>query len=396
MSSSLPPLHGVTVVEHTQSVAGGYAGRLYAALGAEVILIEPPEGHLLRQSAPLVAPDMSSVFAYLAAGKRSLTIDLRTEEGRHHLAALLDTADIFLDDFSTPEREETHTSPERLRQDRFSLNYVSVRPFGMTGPKAEWHGEEVNLFHASGEGYLLPNGYAQEQFPGRAPVRIFGYFAQMQGGVMAAMAGLASLINERGQLVDVSVQDALVALTAFGVQRYGDGSIEHRSTRSFKYGGVLECTDGYVELLTLEDRQWYGLVELLGSPDWAVAPDLSDGVTRGQRGAEINARLRDWARGISAEELVARAQELGVPAAKYATPLEILKDPHEIARGLFQQVFVAGLGDIPILSAPFQVDGESLTLNGGPPTQQPVAGDDGAADDAVAEPRPTTTTQKVG
>lgn len=370
MSSSLPPLHGLTVVEHTQSVAGGYAGRLLAVLGADVILTEPPQGHRLRQAAPLIAPDVSSVFAYLAAGKRSLTVDLSSVEGREKLDSLLDTADVLLDDSSAVERDLWQISPEQVRSGRESLNYVSVRPFGMTGPKSDWFGEEVNLFHASGEGYLLPNGYAQEEFPGRAPLKMFGYFAQMQGGVMAVVSTLASLISGKGQLIDVSVQDALVALTAFGIQRYGDGSIEHRSTRSFKYGGVLKCADGYVELLTLEDRQWRGLVELIGAPEWAVDPELSDGVVRGQRGAEINAKLREWARGVPTQELVARAQELGVPAAKYAKPEEVLQDPHEVARGIFQSVDVGGLGQLPILSAPFHIDGQPLKLRGGPPPRQ--------------------------
>jgi len=132
--------------------------------------------------------------------------------------------------------------------------------------KADWQGEEINLIHASGEGFLLPNGLSVELFPDRPPLKVHGHFASYQGGVVAALGALSALMSRDhvgAESVDVSVQDAMLAVGAFALQRFGDGSLEHRSTRSFKYGGVLECADGYVELLTLEDRQWRGLVELI-------------------------------------------------------------------------------------------------------------------------------------
>ena len=150
--------------------------------------------------------------------------------------------------------------------------------------------------HASGEGILLPNGLSAELFPDRAPLKIYGHFAECQGGVAAALAALAALWMERGQFVDVSVQDAALAVSAFAVQRFGDGVVEHRHTRSFRYGGVIECADGHVEILTLEDRQWQALIALMGRPAWAEDPLFADPLERGRRGTEINRHLRDWAR----------------------------------------------------------------------------------------------------
>ena len=247
---------------------------------------------------------------------------------------------------------------------------ASVLPFGAHGPKADWHAEEINLIHASGEGFLLPNGLAAELFPDRPPLKVHGHFAECQGGVVAALGALSALVGRdrtRGQSVDVSVQDAALSVGAFALQRFGDGSLEHRSTRSFKYGGVLECADGYVELLTLEDRQWRGLVDLMGRPDWALNPALSDSLERGRRGQEINEAVRAWARGQRVADVVARAQALGVPMAKYAAPAEVLGGEHERARRLFQEVEVPGAGRLPMLAAPFHVDGAPLILTFGPP-----------------------------
>ena len=78
-------------------------------------------------------------------------------------------------------------------------------------------------------------------------------------------------------------QDATLSVGAFAIQRLGDGSVEHRVERSFRYGGVIPCADGYVELLTLEQRQWHGLVKLLGDPRWALDPALEDSLERSRQ-----------------------------------------------------------------------------------------------------------------
>jgi crotonobetainyl-CoA:carnitine CoA-transferase CaiB-like acyl-CoA transferase len=367
-----PPLTGVTVVELSHSVAAAYAGRLLATLGAETIMVEPPDGSPLRREPPFLPPAnaASALFAYLASGKKSVACDVATASGRTALSNLLATADVFIHDIPVAQRAAFDLDEETLRQSYPGLIDVSVLPFGAHGVKADWHGEEINLIHASGEGFLLPNGLSAELFPDRPPLKVHGHFASYQGGVVAALGALSALMSRDhvgAESVDVSVQDSMLAVGAFALQRFGDGSLEHRSTRSFKYGGVLECADGYVELLTLEDRQWRGLVELMGQPQWALDPALSDSLERSRRGQEINAAIRAWARKQFVLDVVTRAQALGVPMAKYASPAEVLAGKHERARELFQEVDVAGAGRLPILAAPFHLDGAPLALTAGPP-----------------------------
>jgi crotonobetainyl-CoA:carnitine CoA-transferase CaiB-like acyl-CoA transferase len=367
-----PLLAGVTVIELSHGVAAAHAGRLIATLGAETVLVEPPDGNPLRREPPLLPPanEASALFAFLAAGKKSVICDLDTSPGRAELSALLATADVFIHDLRGAERTTLELDEQNLRARYPNLIDVSVLPFGAQGSKAEWQAEEINLIHASGEGFLLPNGLAAELFPDRPPLKVYGHFAEYQGGVVAALGALSALVAREGrgaESVDVSVQDAALAVGAFALQRLGDGSLEHRRTRSFKYGGVLECADGYVELLTLEDRQWRGLVELMGKPDWTLDPALSDSLERSRRGAEINHAIRAWARGQRTADVVARAQALGVPMAKYASPAEVLCDGHERVRRLFQPVEIPGAGRLPVLVAPFHVDGAAPTLRAGPP-----------------------------
>jgi crotonobetainyl-CoA:carnitine CoA-transferase CaiB-like acyl-CoA transferase len=232
-----------------------------------------------------------------------------------------------------------------------------VLPFGATGPKADWDGEEINLLHAGGEGFLLPNGLSHELFPDRPPLQIYGHFAQYQGGCMAAFSALSAwwaVAEAGGQYVDVSVQDAVLSVGAFALQRLGDGSVEHRSTRRFRYGGVFEAQGGFVELLTLEDRQWQALVELLGRPEWAQDQALLDPLERSRRGDEINRHIRDWMSQHQVDDIVQRAQQLGVPAAKYRTPADVIHGDHERSRGLFSPVNLGADEQAEVLVAPFQ------------------------------------------
>ncbi|UOM32671.1 CaiB/BaiF CoA-transferase family protein [Acuticoccus sp. I52.16.1] len=363
------PLTGITVVEHARSVAAAYAGRLLAAMGAEVVMVEPPEGSALRREPPFLDHEegVSALFAYHAVGKRSVVLDLATPAGRGDLATLLAAADIFIDDTPLAERPALGLDEPAVAAHHPGLVHLSVLPFGASGPKAGWAGEEINLVHAGGEGFLLPNGLSVDLFPDRPPLKVAGYFAQMQGGVTAVFTGLAALWAGGGRGVDVSVQDANVAIGCFAVQRLGDGSLEHRHERNFRYGGVVECADGFVELLTLEERQWSALVELMDRPAWATAPGMDDPAHRSARGADINERIRAWARAHPVGALVARAQRLGVPMAPYNTPGDVLADPHEEARRLFGDVAIDGVGTLPMQTAPFRFGPEPLALSSGPP-----------------------------
>ena len=362
------PLAGCRVIEHSRTVAAAYAGSLLAAMGATVVMTERAEGSPLRRAPPLLdGTGHSALFAFLAAGKRSLVCDPLSPEGQRVLEGELESADILIDDTPVRERVARKLDPDFIAKRFPALVHVSVRPFGASGPKADWDGEEVNLLHASGEGFLLPNGLSYELFPDRPPVKIYGHFSEYQGGSTAALAALSAwwVVPEvGGQYVDVSVQDAMLSVGAFALQRLGDGSLEHRSTRRFRYGGVFEARGGFVELLTLEDRQWTALVELLDRPAWAQDEALRDPLERSRRGDEINRHIREWMSRHDVDDIVHRAQQLGVPAAKYRTPAEVIQGEHERSRGLFAPVMLDGGVQAEVLVAPFQFRCSPLRARG--------------------------------
>jgi crotonobetainyl-CoA:carnitine CoA-transferase CaiB-like acyl-CoA transferase len=299
----------------------------------------------------------SALFAYLSSRKHSLVCDLLSPEGQQALQQELARTDILIDDTPLRERAALSLDPTVLANRLPNLVHVSVLPFGASGPKSNWDGEELNLLHAGGEGFLLPNGLSNELFPDRPPLKIYGHFSQYQGGSMAALSALSAwwaVPEVGGQYVDVSVQDAALSVGAFALQRLGDGSLEHRKTRRFRYGGVFEAQDGFVELLTLEDRQWLALVELLGHPAWAQDEGLRDPLERSRRGDEINHHIREWMSRHNVDDIVQWAQKLGVPAAKYRTPNEVTRGEHESSRGLFAPLMLDDAVQAQVLVAPFQ------------------------------------------
>ena len=362
--ASSAPLAGLRVAVRASGVAAAYAARLLATMGGTVTLLEPEGGTPLRREPPFLPGGTSALFAYHTTGFACRTLLPGTPE----FGAVLSDSDVFIDDTPVAARSALGLDEATVAAHHPDLIHVSVLPFGAHGPKAEWRGEEITVLHAAGEGYLLPNGLTVEQFPDRPPVKVHGHFAEMQGGVAAALGALSALWVRHdlgGQYVDISCQDATLSVGAFAIQRLGDGSVEHRVERSFRYGGVIPCADGYVELLTLEQRQWDGLVTLLGKPEWALDPALADSLERSRRGPEINRHIRAWAAVRKVDDIVDQGQKLSVPLARYYTPAEVLEDRHEAFRGLFQPVDVPGEGLLAMLVSPFHIDGAPLRLQAG-------------------------------
>lgn len=350
------PFSGVRVVERAAGPAAAYAGRLLAVCGADVVMAEPPEGTPLRREGPFVgASPTSALFAYLSTRKRNATVATQSD-----LDALLRDADVLFDDTPAEERIMLGLDPERIAREFPNLVFVSVLPFGAYGPRRDWTATELNSLHSGGEGYLMPNGLAIELLPERPPVKIYGQFASFQGGTAAAIAAIAALLArpaQGGQFVDISIQDANVAEGTVAIQRWADGVLETRKTRSFRYGGVLPCADGYVEVLTLEQHQWEALAKMTDAATWAKPGEFDDPLVRGKRGDEINRHIRAWAASKKVADVVRTGRELGVPIAPFASPEDVLHDPHKRTRGLFAPVDIAGEGEHDVLIAPFQFSG---------------------------------------
>ena len=372
-SSTPTALAGLRVLEVGGMVATAFCGKLLAALGADVVKIEPPKvGDPSRRRGPFPDdaphPERSGTFLYLNTGKRSATLDIDDPKGREMLRRLADHAHVLIHDSPPAVAATRGLSRESLAGTNPALIVAAITPFGSSGPNAGYAARDINIFHAGGEGNLLPNGLALDTFPDRAPITAGGIMASYQGGLTAAV-GIVGAVNTQwesgtGQSVDSSMQEAQIAIGYMPIQRLeSEGFTETRFSRFFRMGGVLPAADGFVELLTLEARQWDALVRFLGEPEWATPEKFRE---PGTYGAEINEKLREWMAQHSREWLYREGQAHGVPIAPYLTPSEVYASPQQRERGFFEEVEHPEAGIHDYAGLPFRLSETPLKLRRAP------------------------------
>ncbi len=359
---ALTALEGARVLEIASMFAGPYCGKLLASLGAEVIKLESPalgDPSMRRGPFPDEVPhsERSGTFQYLNTGKKSLTLNLDDSQGRAIFAELARGMDGLVHDRAPTEAEQMGLNADALLRANTNLVITALTPFGSTGPLANYQGYDINVFHAGGEGKLLPNGLALDHHPERAPITAGSQMGSYQGGLTAAVGMLGALYASQrgrgGQFLDCSMQQAQLAIGYIPIQRLeSEGVVEDRFSRFFRIGGVMPAQDGYVELLTLEPRQWQGLIEFLGSPEWATEEHFCEPATYG---AELNRQLREWFSGHPKDWIYHQGQAHGIPVAPYYTPAEVFESPQQRDRQFYQDVGHPQAGEVEYPGLPFHL-----------------------------------------
>ena len=179
-------------------VAAPFCGKLLAALGADVLKIEPPKaGDPSRRRGPFPGDvphiERSGTFLYLNTGKRSLTLNVDDPQGWVMLGELAAQSDVLVHDIQPSRAAELGLEQQTLSQINHDLIVAAITPYGSSGPNANRRAYDINVFHAAGEGNLLPNGLALDQFPDRAPITAGSLMGSYQGGIAAAV-GIAGAV----------------------------------------------------------------------------------------------------------------------------------------------------------------------------------------------------------
>jgi crotonobetainyl-CoA:carnitine CoA-transferase CaiB-like acyl-CoA transferase len=360
---SFAPLTGKLVVDVTSSLAGPTCTQLLAALGAEVIKIEPPGGDHARAWGPPFVDGEGAMFLAANAGKRSLVLDLSTRAGIHELLELACRADVVVQSLRPGAAEEHGFGPETLRARHPELVYCSIGAFGATGPLRDQPGYDPLLQAASG--IMSVTGV-----DGMPPVRVGVSLIDLSTGLWAAFAVVSALMRGGGATIDVSLYETALWLLSSQIVGYlGTGEIPGREGSAFAQIApyqVFETSDGGLMIVAGNDKLFRALCAVLGLDEDGRFRTNPDRVGhRGELAALIEARTREW----TTDDLLAALVAAGVPASPVRNVGEAADHPQTVALGILQE-----LGSFTAVAQPFSVDGERVRQASPPPTLPPPSG----------------------
>ncbi len=361
------PLGGMTVIEVAEMVSGPHVGKLFAGMGADVIKVEPLRGDPGRRQPPFPGdvphPEKSGLFLYHNAGKRSVTVDIETAAGAEVLRRLVSTADVFVENHSPGWLAAMGFGYEDLRRVNPRLVYVSVTPFGQTGPYRDYRATDLGIFAASGVGYYTFTMADDGDPPSHGPGRI----AEVLAGQTAAAAAMAAILQRdltgEGQWVDVSAMESLAnnAKMEAAPLLYA-GSAPSRFLKDVAIPMQPEpAADAYVYVMMATDAHWEGAKAAMGHPEWAESELFATVADRIANQDYMRMMLNEWYAQHPAEHLVDRLQENGVTAGPVYDIATVMSHPTSVERGMFIAVDHPVAGPVTVPGPPARLSKTPFT-----------------------------------
>jgi crotonobetainyl-CoA:carnitine CoA-transferase CaiB-like acyl-CoA transferase len=354
-------LTGLKVVECGNLVSAPYLGKLFADLGAEVIKVEEPGGDLARKRGPFPGDtphaEKSGLFLYLNANKQGVTLNLHTPRGHALLQSLCAQADVVIHNYRPSEMTEAGLEFDKLHYSNPGLVMTTISYFGLTGPHKDYNAYEITGTNAGGWAFISPGA---SDYPELPPLKAFGHQADFQGGVHAAVATLGAyyhkLLTGEGQHVDVSIQECLAAILEMNFMHwtYAGKETSRLGRRSIYPWCMLDCKDGKVFVVNVEEDQWQRMVELMDNPEWATLDIFKDRVTRGQNYDALYPFLQEWAANWTVNDLYRAGQERRICFAPVNTMADLFASEHLKAREFFVQISHQLAGTLTYPGAPFK------------------------------------------
>jgi formyl-CoA transferase len=327
------PLEDITVVELTQMVAGPHAGMHLADLGADVIKVERPGyGEISRNVEPKVGGE-SFYYMTVNRGKRSVTLDLKSERGREAFLDIAEGADVVLENYTPGTVSELGIGYETVRERNPEVIYCSVSGFGQTGPKRDESGVDLIIQAHTGIASLTRDS------DGR-PLRMGVTVTDLAGAMYALQAILASLRRRDngggGDYIDVSLSDsALSFLSTRAGYSFATGEPFPSIARSHVYfapEGIFETADDYIQISTVTEKQWENLCVALDREELLERPEFETADDRCRHVDELNETLEETLRERPTAEWVSKIKAHDVPVSAINDTESVWEDEHTDAR----------------------------------------------------------------
>ncbi|MBN9436455.1 CaiB/BaiF CoA-transferase family protein [Bosea sp. (in: a-proteobacteria)] len=364
--SNTPPLAGLRVLELARILAGPWIGQLLADLGADVVKVESPEGDDTRSWGPPFVEGVgdehlsAAYFHSCNRGKRSITADFRSEEGRALVRQLAGHADIVIENFKVGGLAKYGLDAESLRKLHPSLIYCSITGFGQDGPYAERAGYDFLIQGMAGSMSITGQPDGQPTKAGYAKTDIFtGLYATV--GILAALRRRDQ--NGEGATIDLALMDTQVAVLGNQALNYlvsgkPPARLGNAHPNIVPYE-VFPVADGHIIIATGNDGQYRRLCEVLGQADLGTDPAYADNKGRVTGRAVLIPLLASLTARRQKSELLTALEAAGVPAGPINDIGEVFADPQVIARGIKAELpsAAAKAGAIPTVASPIVIDG---------------------------------------
>ena len=332
-------LHGIRALEISQGFAAPYCTRNFASFGAEVVKVEPPSrGDPFRHSGPFLDhaphPETSAPFLYLNTGKKSITLDLESGAGVETFKRLVEKTDVLVEDLPPGRMADMGLGYDTLKGINPALIMASITGFGQSGPYRDYKSNSMISYAVTGLMYM--NGE-----PDREPLAGSGHIPEYEAAIHAYNAILAALFwreaSGEGQRIDVSVMEAMAYFHEFAIVVWTHVGLHNERTGNRHPVGIhplslYPCKDGYVSISVATPDQYDNLMLLIERPDLLDEPRYADRHERWNLADEFDDILLPWLMEHTADEIVARAQELRIPSGRFNDCGQLMTDPQLSAR----------------------------------------------------------------
>src|SRR6266545_1313091 len=367
LGDDLGALDGVRVLDLTQVMAGPFCCMLLGDLGAEVIKIEPPGGETTRGMLELV-PGVSASFLAVNRNKRGITLDLKAPADVETLKRLVATADVLVENYRPGVMARLGLDHRTLTAINPRLVYCSISGFGQTGPYASRGG--FDLIAQGMSGIMSATGS-----PDGPPVKVGVPITDLGAGLFGVFGILCALrarrVTGRGQLVDTSLFEAGLALSAWEATEYWyTGQIPRRLGTAHRLNApyqAFRASDSRFTVGAANSRLWPRFCQLLGLERLVDDPRFGTVGDRVKNQRELERVIEEVTVTQSRAHWLERCEAAGIPAGPIYSVPEALADPHAQSRGMVQEYDYPGAGRVKALGNPVKLSGSPARLHRGAP-----------------------------
>ncbi|MDR7097596.1 CaiB/BaiF CoA transferase family protein [Hydrogenophaga laconesensis] len=356
------PLAGMKVIDLTTVVMGPYASQTLAEYGAEVIKIEAPGGDSTRQIGPELEVGMASLFLAVNRNKRSVVLDLKTDEGRAALLALVKDADVFMHNMRPEKLRALDLGASRLRQLNPRLVFAELTGFSSSGPYAGLPAYDDVIQGLSGLAAMMERQIGEPRY---MPTTL----ADKVGSMVAAGAIMAALVRRatsgEGATVEIPMFEAVVS---FGLVEHAQGALFDPPVSAVGYRRAFAShrkpfvtADGHICVMPYSDAHWSSILKAFNDCEAGQDPRYSSLSDRTKNIDSLYERLAGHLRGCTSVEALALCRRLDIPSAPMNRLDDLMFDPHLVAVGHFVRIEDERMGTLVFPANPVTFDGWKST-----------------------------------